>query len=216
MTSDFSNWFWIMVVATSIWVLIDAKAIGVRREERKSAFNFGPWGWFISCLFLWIIAFPAYIAKRAGFKKIATMPDNTQTQESTSDKANHQAKKSLGTFSIIIAIGFIAGIAWVLWQQVSFDVNGLPKCDSSLAENTAKEAMANSTTSKIIDLRIISFESVEYSKPVSASDTETSCNATVLTNAGKRQAHYTISKTADDNYYVQISLLPDQRNEESQ
>jgi hypothetical protein len=31
----------------------------------------GPVTWFIACLFLWIIAFPLYLAKRGEFKRAA-------------------------------------------------------------------------------------------------------------------------------------------------
>jgi len=36
-------------------------------------------GWFFSCLLLWIVAFPAYLAKRGEYKhqSLSTMPDSS-------------------------------------------------------------------------------------------------------------------------------------------
>jgi hypothetical protein len=60
----------LVVVGTSIWVLIDAKSIGVEKGKIKGVANMGPWGWFFSCLLLWIIAFPLYLGNRGKFKQI--------------------------------------------------------------------------------------------------------------------------------------------------
>ena len=61
---------WIMVIVTSIWVLVDAKTIGVKKGQITGVANMGPFGWFIVCLLLWIVGFPFYLAKRGEFKKI--------------------------------------------------------------------------------------------------------------------------------------------------
>lgn len=63
----------LVVLFSSIWVLWDAKSIGVKKS--KGFFGCGPWGWFFCCLLLWIVAFPAYLAKRGGLKEAAkTIP----------------------------------------------------------------------------------------------------------------------------------------------
>lgn len=61
---------WIIVIATSVWVLVDAKTIGVKKGQIQGMGNMGPWGWFFVCLMLWIIGFPFYLAKRPEFKRI--------------------------------------------------------------------------------------------------------------------------------------------------
>ncbi|MGV8057303.1 MAG: SHOCT domain-containing protein [Smithellaceae bacterium] len=61
---------WLIVIGTSIWVLFDAKSIGVKKGQIKGIANMGPWGWFFVCLLLWIIGFPVYLAKRGEFKRI--------------------------------------------------------------------------------------------------------------------------------------------------
>jgi len=61
---------WLIILGTSIWVLFDAKSIGVKKGQVKGLGNMGPWGWFFACLLIWIIAFPLYLAKRPEFKRI--------------------------------------------------------------------------------------------------------------------------------------------------
>jgi len=60
----------LMVVGTSIWVVSDAKAIGVQKGQVKGFLDLGPWGWFFVCLFLWIVGFPAYLAMRGKYKAV--------------------------------------------------------------------------------------------------------------------------------------------------
>jgi hypothetical protein len=60
----------LVVLATSLWVLIDAKSIGVKKGQLSGLANLGPWGWFFACLLLWIIGFPLYLAKRPELKRI--------------------------------------------------------------------------------------------------------------------------------------------------
>lgn len=68
--SIFEQFLYLVVLGTSIWVLFDAKSIGVKRGQIKGLGNLGPWGWFFSSLFLWIIAFPFYVVKRGEFKRV--------------------------------------------------------------------------------------------------------------------------------------------------
>lgn len=62
---------WLVIIGTSIWVAIDASNIGARRGLIKGLGNMGPAGWFFSCLLLWIIGFPVYLAKRSAIKAAA-------------------------------------------------------------------------------------------------------------------------------------------------
>ena len=64
----------LVVIGTSLWVLVDAKTIGVRKGQIKGAGDMGPWGWFFVCLLLWIVGFPFYLAKRGEYKKVNAAP----------------------------------------------------------------------------------------------------------------------------------------------
>jgi hypothetical protein len=60
----------LVVIGTSIWVLFDAKSIGIQKGQIKGVLDMDAFGWFFCCLLLWIVAFPIYIAKRQEFKRI--------------------------------------------------------------------------------------------------------------------------------------------------
>jgi hypothetical protein len=60
----------LIVVLTSIWVMIDAKIIGVKKGQVAGLLDLGPWGWFFCSLLLWIVAFPYYLIKRCEYKRI--------------------------------------------------------------------------------------------------------------------------------------------------
>lgn len=60
----------IVVVVSSIWVLVDAKTIGVKKGQIRGLGNLGAWGWSFVCLLFWVVGFPFYLAKRSAFKRI--------------------------------------------------------------------------------------------------------------------------------------------------
>lgn len=60
----------VIVIGSSIWVVADAKTIGVQKGQVKGFSDLGPWGWFFACLLLWLVAFPIYLAKRSEYKRI--------------------------------------------------------------------------------------------------------------------------------------------------
>jgi hypothetical protein len=61
---------WGIVIVSSIWVLIDARSIGVKNGQIRGIANMGPAAWFFVCLLLWIIGFPMYLAKRPEYKRL--------------------------------------------------------------------------------------------------------------------------------------------------
>lgn len=61
---------WGIVIVSSIWVLIDARSIGVQKGQIRGIANMGPMAWFFVCLLLWIVGFPMYLAKRPEYKRI--------------------------------------------------------------------------------------------------------------------------------------------------
>ena len=63
------DYIWIIVVASSIWVWYDARALGMKRDKEKGFY--GPWTWFIGVALLWIVFFPVYLAKRSQFVRLS-------------------------------------------------------------------------------------------------------------------------------------------------
>ena len=61
--SSHTGAYTLAIVAASIWVLIDAKTIGVKKGQIQGMGNLGPWSWFFACLLFGFIGFPFYVAK---------------------------------------------------------------------------------------------------------------------------------------------------------
>ena len=51
-------WLYILFFGTSLWVLLDAQNIGVRKGQVKGLADKNPIGWFVGCLLLWVVIFP--------------------------------------------------------------------------------------------------------------------------------------------------------------
>ncbi|MFZ4574222.1 MAG: hypothetical protein ACOYN0_07475 [Phycisphaerales bacterium] len=54
----------LVVLGSSIWVLIDAQKLGLKREQAGLLSN-SPVGWFVGCIGVWIVAFPLYLVARS-------------------------------------------------------------------------------------------------------------------------------------------------------
>jgi hypothetical protein len=70
----FVDTYLIIVAVTTLWLLIDARSIGVRKGAVPGFFDMGVAGWFFSCLLMWIVAFPAYLVKRSEYKQAKASP----------------------------------------------------------------------------------------------------------------------------------------------
>ena len=53
-----------VVFVSSLWVLWDAKRLGLGQEKIDGNKSLGPWGWFGVTLGLWLLAFPLYLWTR--------------------------------------------------------------------------------------------------------------------------------------------------------
>ncbi len=62
---------WLVVIGTSIWVLVDARSIGVERGQLKGLAYMTPLEWFGCCLTIWPIGVLFYLAKREELKRIS-------------------------------------------------------------------------------------------------------------------------------------------------
>src|SRR5262249_58105542 len=63
-----------LFVGTSLWVYFDARGIGIYRTGEpcrifQLSLDMEPVDWLISCVLLWVVAFPAYLVKRPEFIK---------------------------------------------------------------------------------------------------------------------------------------------------
>ena len=72
----------LIIFCTSIWVLVDAIKIGVKKGQIKGIADLGPWGWFFACLLIWIIGFPLYLAKRGELKRVSSAQSSEMNGDS--------------------------------------------------------------------------------------------------------------------------------------
>lgn len=86
------GFIFLVVIGTSLWVLMDAKSIGVRKGQIQGLGNMGPWGWFWGCLLLWIIGFPLYLVKRGEFKRV-NAGASTTPQQAQPEPSGHAASR---------------------------------------------------------------------------------------------------------------------------
>lgn len=77
--------FW-LVLLSALFVLIDAKRIGVKKGLLTGMGNMGAWSWFFGTLLLWIIVFPLYFFYRGKYKA-ALNPAKTSSQSVTDPTA---------------------------------------------------------------------------------------------------------------------------------
>lgn len=54
----------IVIVASSLFAFFESRSFRYRKQDIQGLAAMGPWGWLFACLFLWIIAFPLYLASR--------------------------------------------------------------------------------------------------------------------------------------------------------
>lgn len=60
----------IAVIASSIWVYVDAKQLNADTAMKNGASNLSPFGWMFFCLVLWVLGFPMYLFKRMQYKRL--------------------------------------------------------------------------------------------------------------------------------------------------
>jgi hypothetical protein len=58
----------LVVLASSIWMGVDASRLGYDKRDVRGLAAMGPVGWFFCGLLLWIVAFPLYLIKRPELK----------------------------------------------------------------------------------------------------------------------------------------------------
>lgn len=71
-------WLIFIIVSTSIWVFVDARALGANKLMRNGGSNLSPQAWALFCLLFWIVGFPMYLLKRAEYKHLNGISSNKE------------------------------------------------------------------------------------------------------------------------------------------
>ena len=59
----------VVVIASCIWVHRDARALTELAAKEQPNARIAAAPWVVACIFLWIVFFPAYLIRRAVFKR---------------------------------------------------------------------------------------------------------------------------------------------------
>jgi hypothetical protein len=95
-----------IVILTSLWAGVDSHRLKVPASNKPYTLGNGSLSWLFCCLLLWIIAFPAYLFKRA-----KTLKERGMGSGSTS---------LLGTFAIVAVVLCVAS-PFLGWERLSVD-----------------------------------------------------------------------------------------------
>ncbi len=102
----------LVVVVSSVWVFMDARAIGAGKDNSTGFLSMGPTGWAFSCLLLWIVSFPLYLMQRSKIKNVSQ--GGLQTVEDIKEVKQGGitvvAKYIAVGWTIFCAIGVIVGL----------------------------------------------------------------------------------------------------------
>jgi hypothetical protein len=114
-----------VVFGTSLWVLVDARNIGIKKGSTTGFFNMGPTGWFVACLLCWIAAFPMYLVKRREHLLTLEAAEQAGSTESTDFVSQLGALTDLSAQGLLTAEEFrtkrLALVARILEQTPHAD-----------------------------------------------------------------------------------------------
>ena len=85
-----------------IWVGYDAKVNKITSNGKPYSFNNGAFSWVVTCLLLWIFAFPYYLAKRS-----KALRERAQTPPAPAPAAANSTEDELRRLKDLLAQGLI-------------------------------------------------------------------------------------------------------------
>lgn len=60
---------WAIIIGSGIWVFFDLWMISKQSKDPEVAKSLSPTAWAVGTILLWIVCFPLYLYKRAGYKQ---------------------------------------------------------------------------------------------------------------------------------------------------
>lgn len=95
---------WIVIAGTSLWMYFDSRSFDYDKAEVKGIAALSPTGWFLSGLFLWIVALPLYIAKRAALRQLGI---DRRARLEAEGRYAPQKKSPVGPTLVVTAAGLV-------------------------------------------------------------------------------------------------------------
>ena len=137
------NYFWVVIVLTSLAVLVDAKQLGIRKGQLPGFTDLGPWGWFVACLLLWVVAFPLYLLRRGAYQKaIEAEKKAPRMPQSNSPNAVVTTPKKvvIGPLTLIAAALFLCVGLGLVWSNYTKQAKRRPAATAAAVVPTAQPA----------------------------------------------------------------------------
>ncbi len=106
-----SNAILLVVLASSIWIYFDAKAIGARSGLLSGFADMGPFSWALCSLLLWIVAVPLYLVKRPQIKAAAGGAPVPRAEGVEQTGLNRACKYIALLWTCFCIIGVVFGLA---------------------------------------------------------------------------------------------------------
>jgi hypothetical protein len=94
---------WMLVIASAIWVNMDAKGW----KEAGAKVETSPTEWCVGVVLLWIVFFPMYLIRRSKYKKSVKQKSTMEEQNKTTGSSEHEKSKRKAPVAGIV-IGIVA------------------------------------------------------------------------------------------------------------
>jgi hypothetical protein len=195
-STSYQHIMWLVVLVSSLWVLADAKAIGVKKGQIRGLGNLGPWGWFFACLLLWFPAFLIYLYKRPAFKRInaaglapslVTVVAGQAPQGGVGTGMNGTQSLVWGVVLIVLGLGLAGWGGWrsyedvAAWQQAWTQLKQLEALTPNRLAQLKQEASQSQDLASQFLGSMLSPELVEIGKQKAQSEAD-DANARMMTD----------------------------------
>ena len=180
----------LLMTASAVWVYLDATRHGIGKVPGEGGFfNLSAGAWGAATLGLWIVAFPAYLVKRAALV----------------EKAKTSPVRVGGRFAKAALLAAV-GAAWCFIVSTSGVQPALPRCDApevvQLVEKLNRERSSAALSPSVP--RVVA--PVEQSYDAGAD--KRICRATSTSAAGETKLTYSIEWRDKPKGTIRVTIVP--------
>ena len=188
----------VVVAATALWVYLDATKHKIGKITGAGGmFNMSAGAWAVVTLFLWIIAFPAYLINRGSL--IA------KAKETPIEVSGREGKA--------VAIGLTGG-AWVAATAFLVMSGTLPACDSPEVISLAEKIVRDAPLVKLTGLSVKGI-SMPAERKYDIEQEVRTCRGILTHAAGEEAIQYTVEWHDQKKGLIWVNILPSSQGETS-